>query len=204
VLLVGLTGGIGAGKSTVSALLAGHGAEIIDADAIVRELQEPGSPVLAQMAERFGAHVILDDGSLDRAAVAAVVFGDSEEARAARADLNGIVHPALQREIRSRIEALSDTDRIVILDFPLLAENPRDDLDATIVVDVDPDIAVERLVAFRGMDADDAQRRIASQIDRAARRAIATHVIDNSADEAELDRRVGEVWDDLLRLRAEG
>jgi dephospho-CoA kinase len=204
VLLVGLTGGIGAGKSTVSALLAGHGAEIIDADAIVRELQEPGSPVLAQMAERFGAHVILDDGSLDRAAVAAVVFGDSEEAWAARADLNGIVHPALQREIRSRIEALSDTDRIVILDFPLLAENPRDDLDATIVVDVDPDIAVERLVAFRGMDADDAQRRIASQIDRAARRAIATHVIDNSADEAELDRRVGEVWDDLLRLRAEG
>jgi dephospho-CoA kinase len=204
VLLVGLTGGIGAGKSTVSALLAGHGAEIIDADAIVRELQEPGSPVLAQMAARFGAHVILDDGSLDRAAVAAVVFGDSEEARAARADLNGIVHPALQREIRSRIEALSDTDRIVILDFPLLAENPRDDLDATIVVDVDPDIAVERLVAFRGMDADDAQRRIASQIDRAARRAIATHVIDNSADEAELDRRVGEVWDDLLRLRAEG
>ena len=203
-LLVGLTGGIGAGKSTVSALLAGHGAEIIDADAIVRELQEPGSSVLAQMAARFGAHVILDDGSLDRAAVAAVVFGDSEEARAARADLNGIVHPALQREIRSRIEALSDTDRIVILDFPLLAENPRDDLDATIVVDVDPDIAVERLVAFRGMDADDAQRRIASQIDRAARRAIATHVIDNSADEAELDRRVGEVWDDLLRLRAEG
>jgi dephospho-CoA kinase len=204
VLLVGLTGGIGAGKSTVSALRAGHGAEIIDADASVRELQEPGSPVLAQMAARFGAHVILDDGSLDRAAVAAVVFGDSEEARAARADLNGIVHPALQREIRSRIEALSDTDRIVILDFPLLAENPRDDLDATIVVDVDPDIAVERLVAFRGMDADDAQRRIASQIDRAARRAIATHVIDNSADEAELDRRVGEVWDDLLRLRAEG
>ena len=203
-LLVGLTGGIGAGKSTVSALLAGHGAEIIDADAIVRELQEPGSPVLAQMAARFGAHVILDDGSLDRAAVAAVVFGESEEARVARADLNGIVHPALQREIRSRIEALTDTDRIVILDFPLLAENPRDDLDATIVVDVDPDIAVERLVAFRGMDADDAQRRIASQIDRAARRAIATHVIDNSADEAELDRRVGEVWDDLLRLRAEG
>ena len=203
-LLVGLTGGIGAGKSTVSALLAGLGAEIIDADAIVRELRESGSPVLAQMAARFGAHVILDDGSLDRAAVAAVVFGESEEARAARADLNGIVHPALQREIRSRIEALSDTDRIVILDFPLLAENPRDDLDATIVVDVDPDIAVERLVAFRGMDADDAQRRIASQIDRAARRAIATHVIDNSADEAELDRRVGEVWDDLLRLRAEG
>ncbi|MDA0203047.1 MAG: dephospho-CoA kinase, partial [Actinobacteria bacterium] len=95
-------------------------------------------------------------------------------------------------------------DRIVILDFPLLAENPRDDLDATIVVDVDPDIAVERLVAFRGMDADDACRRIASQTDREARRAIATHVIDNSGDEATLDRRVGEVWDDLLRLAAGG
>jgi len=204
VLLVGLTGGIGAGKSTVSALLAGHGAEIIDADAIVRELQQPGSPVLSEMAKRFGAHVILDDGSLDRAAVAALVFGDSEAARSARSDLNGIVHPALQREIRSRIDLLSETDRIVILDFPLLAENPRDDLDATIVVDVDPDIAVERLVAFRGMDADDARRRIASQTDREARRAIATHVIDNSGDEATLDRRVGEVWDDLLRLAAGG
>ncbi|MGA0355763.1 MAG: dephospho-CoA kinase, partial [Ilumatobacteraceae bacterium] len=146
----------------------------------------------------------LDDGSLDRAAVAAVVFGDSEAARSARSDLNGIVHPALQREIRSRIDLLSETDRIVILDFPLLAENPRDDLDATIVVDVDPDIAVERLVAFRGMDADDARRRIASQTDREARRAIATHVIDNSGDEATLDRRVGEVWDDLLRLAAGG
>ncbi|MEL0283601.1 MAG: dephospho-CoA kinase, partial [Ilumatobacter sp.] len=181
-LLVGLTGGIGAGKSTVSALLAGHGAEIIDADAIVRELQQPGSPVLSAMVERFGAHIISDDGSLDRAAVAAVVFGDSDEARAARADLNGIVHPALQSEIRRRIDDLRSSDRVVVLDFPLLAENPRDDLDATIVVDVDAETAVERLVSARGMDADDARRRIASQIDREQRRAIATHVLDNSGD----------------------
>jgi len=203
-LLVGLTGGIGAGKSTVSALLAERGAVIIDADAIVRELQEPGSPVLSAMAERFGAHIISDDGSLDRAAVAAVVFGDSDEARAARADLNGIVHPALQSEIRRRIDDLRASDRVVVLDFPLLAENPRDDLDATIVVDVDAETAVERLVSARGMDADDARRRIASQIDREQRRAIATHVLDNSGDLEALVSQVDDLWDDLMLRIAEG
>ena len=203
-LLVGLTGGIGAGKSTVSALLAERGAVIIDADAIVRELQEPGSPVLSAMAERFGARIISDDGSLDRAAVAAVVFGDSDEARAARADLNGIVHPALQSEIRRRIDDLRTSDRVVVLDFPLLAENPRDDLDATIVVDVDAETAVERLVSARGMDADDARRRIASQIDREQRRAIATHVLDNSGDLEALVSQVDDLWDDLMLRIAEG
>ena len=203
-LLVGLTGGIGAGKSTVSALLAERGAVIIDADAFVRELQEPGSPVLSAMAERFGAHIISGDGSLDRAAVAAVVFGDSDEARAARADLNGIVHPALQSEIRRRIDDLRSSDRVVVLDFPLLAENPRDDLDATIVVDVDAETAVERLVSARGMDADDARRRIASQIDREQRRAIATHVLDNSGDLEALVSQVDDLWDDLMLRTAEG
>lgn len=203
-LLVGLTGGIGAGKSTVSALLAERGAVIIDADAIVRELQEPGSPVLSAMAERFGAYIISDDGSLDRAAVAAVVFGDSDEARAARADLNGIVHPALQSEIRRRIDDLRSSGRVVVLDFPLLAENPRDDLDATIVVDVDAETAVERLVSARGMDADDARRRIASQIDRERRRAIATHVLDNSGDLEALVSQVDDLWDDLMLRIAEG
>ena len=203
-LLVGLTGGIGAGKSTVSALLAGRGAAIIDADAIVRELQEPGSPVLSAMAGRFGAHITSDDGSLDRAAVAAVVFGDSDEARAARADLNGIVHPALQSEIRRRIDDLRSSDRVVVLDFPLLAENPRDDLDATIVVDADAETAVERLVSARGMDTDDARRRIASQIDREQRRAIATHVLDNSGDLEALVSQVDDLWDDLMLRIAEG
>ena len=192
--LVGLTGGIGSGKSTVSAVLAEHGAVIVDADRIARELQEPGSPVLAQMAERFGDHVIAADGALDRAAVAAIVFGTDDASRQALADLNGIVHPALQREIRARIEAERDTDRVVILDFPLLAENPRDDLDATIVIDVDPEVAVSRLVEFRSMDADDARRRIANQASREQRLAIATHVIDNSGGLEALRSQVDAVW----------
>lgn len=192
--LVGLTGGIGSGKSTVSTMLAERGAVIVDADRIARELQEPGSPVLAQMAERFGDHVIAADGSLDRAAVAAIVFGTDDASRQALADLNGIVHPALQREIRARIEAERDTDRVVILDFPLLAENPRDDLDATIVIDVDPEVAIARLVEFRSMDADDARRRIANQASREQRLAIATHVIDNSGDLPALRSQVEAVW----------
>ena len=129
-LLVGLTGGIGSGKSTVSAMLAERGAVIVDADEIARNLQSPKSPVLARMAERFGQHIIRDDGSLDRAAVAAIVFGDAPEARAALADLNGIVHPAMQDEIKRQISAQADTDRVVVLDFPLLTENPREGLAA--------------------------------------------------------------------------
>lgn len=200
-LLVGLTGGIGSGKSTVSAMLAERGAYIVDADAIARELQQPGSPVLAAMAERFGAHVLDDDGALDRAAVAGIVFGDDDESAAALRDLNGIVHPALQNEIRARIAAREATNDIVVLDFPLLAENPRDDLAATIVVDVDPETAVERLVLYRGMDADDARRRIANQASREQRRSIATHVLDNSGDVDFLEAQVDHLFDDLCGLR---
>ena len=200
-LLVGLTGGIGSGKSTVSAMLAERGAYIVDADAIARELQQPGSPVLAAMAERFGAHVLDDDGALDRAAVANIVFGDDDESAAALRDLNGIVHPALQNEIRARIAAREATNDIVVLDFPLLAENPRDDLAATIVVDVDPETAVERLVLYRGMDADDARRRIANQASREQRRSIATHVLDNSGDVDFLEAQVEHLFDDLCGLR---
>lgn len=200
-LLVGLTGGIGAGKSTVSALLAERGAVIVDADQIARDLQTPGSPVLDVMADRFGHEIIRDDGSLDRAAVAAIVFGDSPAAKQNLADLNGIVHPAMQAEIRRQIDAAAGTDRIVVLDFPLLGENPRDDIAATIVVDVDSDIAVERLVQFRGMDEADARNRIASQISRERRLSRATHIVDNNGDRAHLEREVDAVWRDLLRLR---
>lgn len=200
-LLVGLTGGIGSGKSTVSAMLAERGAYIVDADAIARELQQPGSPVLAAMAERFGAHVLDDEGALDRAAVAHIVFGDDDESAAALRDLNDIVHPALQNEIRARIAAREATNDIVVLDFPLLAENPRDDLAATIVVDVDPETAVERLVLHRGMDADDARRRIANQASREQRRSIATHVLDNSGDVDFLEAQVEHLFDDLCGLR---
>ncbi len=192
--LVGLTGGIGAGKSTVSEMLASRGAVIVDADRIARELQEPGSPVLLSMVERFGEQILNADGSLNRAAVASLVFGSDDASRQALADLNGMVHPAMQDEIRRRIEAERDTDRIVVLDFPLLAENPRNDLDATIVVDVDPEIAVARLVSARGMDETDARNRIANQISRAERVAIATHVIDNSGDLESLRGHVDAVW----------
>lgn len=197
-IVVGLTGGIGAGKSTVSAMLAEHGAAIVDADQIARDLQAPGSPLLDRMAERFGAHIIRDDGSLDRPAVAAIVFNDAD----ALADLNGIVHPAMQDEIQRQIEAHRHTDRVVVLDFPLLAENPRKGLAATVVVDIDPEIAVERLVAQRGMDETDARARISSQIAREDRLAIATHVIDNGGDHETLRRRVDEVWADLVALAA--
>jgi dephospho-CoA kinase len=201
VLLVGLTGGIGSGKSTVAVLLAERGAVIVDADQIARDLQSAGSPVLDRMAERFGAHIIDDDGSLDRGAVAAIVFGDSVDARQALADLNGIVHPAMQDEIKRQIAAHAGTDRVVVLDFPLLGENPRDDVAATVVVDVDPDVAVDRLVRFRGMDEADARKRIASQISREDRLATASHVVDNSGDLDALRDRVAGLWVQLTELR---
>jgi dephospho-CoA kinase len=200
-LLVGLTGGIGAGKSTVSVLLAERGAVIVDADQIARGLQAPGAPLLARMAERFGDQIIRSDGSLDRAAVASVVFGDSDDAKQALQDLNGIVHPAMQDEIKRQIAEQADTDHVVVLDFPLLGENPRDDIAATIVVDVAPEVAIERLVEFRGMDATDARNRITSQISRDERLATATHVIDNSGDLDSLRDQVGGLWSQLIDVR---
>lgn len=195
-ILVGLTGGIGSGKSTVSALLRERGAVIVDADRIARDLQAPGSPVLERMAERFGRQIIRDDGSLDRAAVAAIVFNDAD----ALADLNGIVHPAMQSEIQAQIDAQRASDRVVVLDFPLLAENPRDGLAATIVVDIDPEVAVERLVGQRGMDEADARARLSSQMPRDDRLAVATHVIDNNGDLDGLAAQVAELWDTLVAL----
>lgn len=200
-LLVGLTGGIGAGKSTVSTLLAEYGAVIVDADQIARDLQAAGSPMLDQMAERFGSQIIRSDGSLDRAAVAAIVFGDADDAKQSLKDLNAITHPAIQGEIRRQIEAHADTDAIVVLDFPLLGENPRDDIAAMIVVDVPIEEAVARLVEFRGMDETDARNRIASQISREDRVAQATHVVDNSGDMDQLRSEVDGLWEQLVALR---
>jgi len=196
VILVGLTGGIGAGKSTVSIMLAERGAAIVDADLIARDLQAPGSPLLDAMAERFGRHIIDDDGALDRGAVAEIVFND----KAALADLNGIVHPAMQSEIQRQIDEHRETERVVVLDFPLLGENPRKGLVATIVVDIPVDVAVQRLVEQRGMDFDDARARINSQLSREERLERATHVIDNGGSRDELIAQVDALWAQLLAL----
>jgi dephospho-CoA kinase len=196
VILVGLTGGIGAGKSTVSAMLAERGAVVVDADAIVRELQAPGGAVVERVAERFGRDVVATDGSLDRAALAAIVFHDEQALK----DLNAIVHPAVRDEMARRVEAERATDHVVVLDIPLLTENPRKDLAAVIVVDVPVDVAVERLVSSRGMDEADARARIANQASREDRLALATHVIDNTGQFDELRRRVDEVWSELVKL----
>jgi dephospho-CoA kinase len=188
--LVGLTGGIGSGKSTVSAMLAERGAIIIDADQVVRDVQQPGSPVVQAMAERFGAQVVAADGSLDRQAVAAVVFADPE----ALGDLNKIVHPAVRAEMDRQVRSHLDSDHVVVLDIPLLTENPRKGLQGIIVVDVPEEVQVERLVRSRGFDEADARARIARQASRADRLATATMVVDNSGSVDELERQVDGVW----------
>lgn len=195
-ILLGLTGGIGSGKSTVSGLLAARGAVIIDADAIVRELQEPGQPLLAELATEFGADILRADGSLDRAALAAIAFTDKEKVAA----LNKIVHPAVGREMNRRLEEQRPTDNVVVLDIPLLAENPRKGLCGVIVVDVPVDTAVARLVAHRGFNEADARARVANQASRESRMAIADRVVDNSGDMASLETQVDEVWNWALTL----
>jgi dephospho-CoA kinase len=198
VLLIGLTGGIGSGKSTVSALLAAKGAVIIDADAITRELQQPGTEVFTAMVERFGPAIVAADGTLDRAAVADVVFNDPDALK----DLNGIVHPAVGVEIARRLEAERDTDHLVVLDVPLLVESGRDDMAGLVVVDVDPEVAVSRLVEHRGMREDDARSRMARQVSREDRLAKADLVIDNSGTPADLAAAIDEAWPQLLALGA--
>jgi len=196
VILVGLTGGIGSGKSTVSSMLAERGAVVVDADHVVRDVQRPGSPVLEKMAERFGPQVIADDGSLDRAAVAAVVFTDPE----ALSDLNKIVHPAVGAEMNRQVMAERDTDRVVVMDIPLLTEHPRDGLQAVVVVDVDPEVQLRRLVQGRGFAEDDARARIAKQATREQRLATATHLIDNSGGLDDLVPQVDALWTALTTL----
>ncbi|MEY2406123.1 MAG: dephospho-CoA kinase [Acidimicrobiaceae bacterium] len=189
-LLIGLTGGIGSGKSTVSSLLAANGAVILDADAITRSLQVPGTAVFDAMVERFGPGIVAKDGSLDRAAVAAIVFADEQ----AKRDLEGIVHPAVGAEMLTRLQALADVDTVVIYDVPLLVESGRKGYAAVIVVDIDPELAVARLVEHRGMAEADARARIANQAAREERLAVADLVIDNSGTRAQLQKQVDEAW----------
>lgn len=195
-ILVGLTGGIGSGKSTVSARLAERGAVIIDADAIAREVQQPGSPVLDELVARFGPEVLAEDGSLDRPALARIAFADAE----ALAALNEIVHPAIGREVNRRILEQRETDNVVVLDIPLLVENPREGLQGTIVVDVPEEVQVERLVRFRGFDEADARARIARQATREQRLARADVVIDNSGAPEDLEPQIERLWAWLTSL----
>jgi dephospho-CoA kinase len=190
VKLVGLTGGIGAGKSTVSARLRARGAVIVDADAITKELQQPGTEVFAAMVARLGERILAPDGTLDRQAVADIVFNDPEELKA----LNAIVHPAVGIEIFKRIEENTTTDNVVVLDIPLLVEGGRYKVGGVLVVDTPVEVAVTRLVELRGMDEADARARIANQVSREDRVAKADFVIDNGGTEADLDARMDDLW----------
>jgi dephospho-CoA kinase len=199
VLLVGLTGGIGSGKSTVAELLARRGAVVVDADAVARAVVEPGTPALAALVERFGAGILAADGSLDRAALAAVAFADE----ASRSDLEAITHPAINEEFRQRMLA-APRGAVVVCDVPLLAESQQAQARgyaAVVVVEAPLEVRLVRLEA-RGVARDDATRRIAAQATDAERRALATHLIDNSGDRAHLEQQVDELWTDLLRLKA--
>ncbi|MEU1873270.1 dephospho-CoA kinase [Streptomyces ambofaciens] len=194
-LKVGLTGGIGAGKSEVSRLLVEHGAVLIDADRIAREVVAPGTPGLAAVVEAFGEDVLAADGSLDRPKLGSIVFADPEKL----AVLNGIVHPLVGERSRALEEAAAD-DAVVVHDVPLLTENGLAPLyDLVVVVDADPATQLDRLVRLRGMTEQDARARMAAQATREQRREIADVVVDNDVPLEELRRRVKDVWDELVR-----
>jgi len=195
-LNVGLTGGIGAGKSEVSARLAALGAVIIDADAVAREVVAPGTPGLAKVVEIFGPGILAADGSLDRPRLGEIVFADP----GSLAKLNAVIHPLVA--IRSlELQRHAPANSVVIHDVPLLAENKlADRYDVVVVVDAPPEVQLGRLTRLRGMPAGQARARMAAQASRADRLAVADFVVDNSADLAELDRQVTKLWAELTRL----
>ena len=188
-LRIGLTGGIGSGKSTVSRLLAARGAVIVDADVIAREVVEPGTPGLAAVVEAVGAQVLAKDGSLDRPALAGVVFGDPE----ARRRLDAIVHP-LVRARATQVAAGAPADAVVVHDVPLLVETGQAaSYDLVLVVEADPATRVARLVQ-RGLTAEDARARMAAQATDEQRRAVADVVLDNSGTPEQLTAQVDRFW----------
>jgi dephospho-CoA kinase len=195
---VGLTGGIGAGKSEVSRRLAAQGAVVIDADAIAREVVEPGTPGLDEVVAAFGPEVLLPDGSLDRPRLGDIVFADPD----LRTRLNGIVHPLVGARMRE-LEESAGPGSIVVHDVPLIAENNMAGAyDLVVVVDVPPRLQLDRLVRHRGLTREQARARMAAQASREQRLGIAGIVVDNSGSLAELDRQVGELWTELRRRAA--
>ncbi len=200
VLLIGLTGGIGSGKSTVAALLEARGALIVDADAIAREVVEPGSPTLALLVERFGAEILGPDGALNRTALANIAFASSE----LRKELESITHPAIGEVFFKRL-AEAPSDAVVVHDVPLLAESAgalARGYGAIVVVETPKELRLLRLDG-RGIPRADAEARMAAQATDEERREIATHVIDNQGDHATLEYLVDGLWNDLLILRDE-
>lgn len=197
-----VTGGIASGKSVVSARLGKLGAVVVDADAIAREVVEPGTPALARIAEEFGPDVISPDGRLDRAALGAIVFADPERLRV----LNGITHPAVLELSRRRFREAGerDPDAVVVYDVPLLNEvRGKAEFDVVVVVSAPEETRVERMVSLRGMTEEDARNRIRSQVSDAERRAMADHVIESGGTMEETLAQVDELWP-LLRQRAVG
>ncbi|MFD9458130.1 dephospho-CoA kinase [Streptomyces sp. NPDC059985] len=198
-LKVGLTGGIGAGKSEVSRLLAEYGAVVVDADRIAREVVEPGTPGLAAVVEAFGESVLTATGELDRPALGAIVFGDPDKLRA----LNAIVHPLVGAR-SAELEGAAGPDAIVVHDVPLLAENGLAPLyDLVVVVDASPETQLARLTARRGMTEEDARARMAVQATREQRLAVATLVIDNDGPLEALEPQVRTVWERLTKRAGE-
>ncbi len=200
-LAVGLTGGIGSGKSAVADLLVAKGAVLIDADQVAREVVAPGGPAYQPLIDRFGAGIVAPDGTIDRKALAAVAFADDET----RLALNGITHPAIGVAMIEARDALADTDAIVILAIPLLTAVHRDTvkLHEVVVVDTPVDVALERLLTQRGFDRADAEARIRAQVSREERVREADYVLDNSGDRVALERAVDALWDWLLARAAE-
>lgn len=194
--LVGLTGGIGSGKSTVAERLVHHGAELIDADQIAREVVEPGKPAWDKLVEHFGRDILDEDGFIDRPALGAIVFGDENK----RAVLNELTHPPVISEIAERLELLQAFDGVVVLDVPLLVESGVSrSYEAIVVVAAKPDTQLRRLVELRGMKPADAQARIDAQAPLEEKLAVATHVVWNEGTLAELYAAVDEVAADLTR-----
>ncbi|HET7012626.1 MAG TPA: dephospho-CoA kinase [Streptosporangiaceae bacterium] len=194
-LRVGLTGGIGMGKSEVSRRLAAQGAVLIDADAIAREVVAPGTPGLDQVIETFGVELRKPDGSLDRDRLGEIVFADAGKL----GQLNAIVHPLVgQRMVE--LESSAASDAIVVHDVPLIAENNlAGNYDLVIVVNAPPTLQLDRLTRLRGLSKEQAEARMAAQASRDARLGIADFVIDNSGSLSELDRQVGDLWAELRR-----
>ncbi|MGW6537223.1 dephospho-CoA kinase [Streptomyces sp. NPDC055051] len=198
-LKVGLTGGIGAGKSEVSRLLVSYGAVLIDADRIAREVVEPGTPGLAAVVDAFGEGVLTGDGTLDRPKLGSIVFADPERLAA----LNAIVHPLVGSR-SAELERAAGPGDVVIHDVPLLTENGLAPLyDLVVVVDASPGTQLDRLVRLRGMTEEEARARMAAQATRAARREIADLLIDNDGPLDALEPQVRKVWDELARRAAE-